>query len=106
MISDLITVGTVPIDAVIYDLDGNLAGLIGIDGLPALPMVGDAGSGSSIERLDLVGSWDIQSNPTAGYGPLMHEQVSAVPVPPALFLLVSGLMGLFSVQRASRRQPS
>ena len=106
MTSDLIMAGTIPIDAVIYDLDGNSAGLIGIDGLPALPMVGDAGSGSSIERLDLAGNWSIQSVPTAGYGPLLYEQVSTVPVPPALFLFASGLMGLFGVQRVSRRQPS
>ncbi len=106
MTSDMVMAGTIPIDTVIYDLDGNLAGLIGIDGLPALPMVGDAGSGSSIERLDLAGNWGIQSDPTAGYGPLLYEQVLTVPIPSTLFLFVPGLIGLFGVQRVSRRQPS
>ncbi|MDH5191017.1 MAG: lamin tail domain-containing protein [Gammaproteobacteria bacterium] len=106
MTSDLITAVTVPIDAVIYDLDGNLAGLMGSDGLPALPMVGDAASGYSIERLNLAGDWDIQSAPTAGYGPLMYEQVATVPIPSTLLLFVPGLMSLLGVQKFSRRQPS
>jgi hypothetical protein len=104
--SDMIMAGTTPVDAVIYDLDDNLAGLIGTDGLPALPMVGDAPSGSSIERLDLTGNWGIQAEPTAGYGPLAYDQVSPVPVPPALFLFLPGLLSLFGFQKFSRRQPS
>ena len=104
--ADMIMAGTIPIDAVIYDLDENLAGLIGVDGLAAMPMVGDASGGSSIERLDLAGSWGIQSDPTAGYGPLAYEQVATVPIPSTLFLFLPGLLGLFGVQSVSRRQPS
>ena len=106
LVSALITGATTPIDAVIYDLDGNLAGLIGVDGLSVLPMVGDTPAGSSIERLDLVGSWGIQSNPTAGYGPLVYEQASTVPIPSTLLLFLPGLLGLFGAQSFSRRQPS
>lgn len=108
--ADMITAGSIPIDAVIYDLDGNLAGLLGADGLAAMPMVGDAPAGSSIERMDLIGNWAIQSTPTPGFGPLVYEgsneQVSPVPLPPSLAMFIPGLLSLFGIQRFSRRQPS
>lgn len=58
-----ITGSTVPIDAVIYG-GSNSNGLIDETGSAASPEVGDAPSGSSIERVDLGGSWRIQSSPT------------------------------------------
>ncbi len=58
-----ITSSTVPIDAVVYGSNNN-SGLIDETGSANAPEVGDAAGGSSIERTDLAGSWQIQSSPT------------------------------------------
>jgi endonuclease I len=54
---------TVPVDAVLYG-PNNSNGLIDETGSANAPEVGDAPSGSSLERTDLAGSWQIQSSPT------------------------------------------
>ncbi len=56
---------TVPVDAVVYG-SNNSNGLIDESGAAGAPEVGDAPAGSSIERTDLAGSWQIQSSPTPG----------------------------------------
>ena len=58
-----ITGSTVPIDAVLYG-SSNSNGLIDETGSANAPEVGDASAGNSIERVDLAGNWQIQSNPT------------------------------------------
>ncbi|MCB1554771.1 MAG: lamin tail domain-containing protein [Xanthomonadales bacterium] len=55
-----VTASTVPIDAVVYG-PTNTNGLLGPDGTPLTPQVGDAPSGSSIELTD--GGWQIQALP-------------------------------------------
>ncbi|MEM7354913.1 MAG: endonuclease, partial [Acidobacteriota bacterium] len=54
---------TVPVDAVIYGPNNN-NGLIDESGVANPPEVGDASAGSSIERTDLAGAWQIQGSPT------------------------------------------
>lgn len=54
---------TVPIDAVIYGVL-NSNGLIDAGGAVGTPNVADASSGSTIERTDLSGTWQIQGTPT------------------------------------------
>ncbi len=63
-----VTGSTVPIDAVVYG-GSNSNGLIDESGSANAPEVGDAPSGSSIERLDLAGSWQIQTAPTPNATP-------------------------------------
>jgi len=63
-----VTASTVPVDAVVYGPNNN-NGLIDETGAISAPEVGDASSGSSIERVDLAGSWQIQSAPTPGTTP-------------------------------------
>ena len=58
-----VTTSTVPIDAVIYGPNNN-NGLIDETGAANAPEVGDASAGSSLERVDLAGAWQIQSSPT------------------------------------------
>ncbi|MCP4662160.1 MAG: lamin tail domain-containing protein [bacterium] len=61
--ASLVTSSTVPIDAVVYGPNNN-NNLIDETGSANSPEVGDAPSGSSIERVNLAGSWQIQSSPT------------------------------------------
>jgi endonuclease I len=58
-----VNTATVPVDAVVYGPNNN-SGLLDETGSANAPEVGDAGPGSSIERVDLAGNWQIQSNPT------------------------------------------
>jgi hypothetical protein len=67
-----VTSSTVPIDAVVYGPNNN-SSLIDETGSANAPEVGDASSGSSIERTDLGGSWQIQSSPTPGTTPISGE---------------------------------
>ncbi len=60
---------TVPVDAVVYGTNNN-SGLIDETGTANAPEVGDASAGSSIERLDLVGAWQIQNAPTPNSSPV------------------------------------
>jgi len=53
---------TVPVDAVVYG-PNNASGLLDETGVAGAPEVGDAGAGSSIERIDLAGNWQVQGNP-------------------------------------------
>jgi len=64
-----VTASTVPVDAVVYGPNNN-NGLIDETGAVSAPEVGDAPSGSSIERVDLAGSWQIQATPTPNTTPL------------------------------------
>ncbi len=64
-----ITTSTVPVDAVIYG-GSNTSGLIDETGSANPPDVGDAPAGSSIERSDLAGTWQVQGTPTPGATPL------------------------------------
>jgi len=64
-----VTGSTVPIDAVVYGPNNN-NNLIDESGGVGAPEVGDAAAGSSIERVDLGGSWQIQSSPTPNSSPL------------------------------------
>ena len=54
---------TVPVDAVVYG-GSNANGLIDETGAANAPEVGDSGVGSSIERIDLAGNWQVQGSPT------------------------------------------
>ncbi|MCP4982856.1 MAG: hypothetical protein GY935_20465, partial [Gammaproteobacteria bacterium] len=58
-----ITASTIPIDAVIYGAN-NRNNLIDETGEANVPEVGDASADKSIERINLAGDWQIQSNPT------------------------------------------
>ena len=60
-----ITATTVPIDAVVFGSNNN-SGLIDETNVANSPEVGDAAAGSSIERTNLTGSWQIQSTPAPG----------------------------------------
>ena len=60
-----VTSSTVPVDAVVYG-PNNSSNLIDETGSANAPEVGDAPGGSSIERTDLAGSWQIQSSPNPG----------------------------------------
>jgi beta-lactamase superfamily II metal-dependent hydrolase len=64
-----VTASTVPVDAVVYG-PNNSSGLIDETGSANPPEVGDAPEGSSIERVDLEGSWQIQGSPTPNASPL------------------------------------
>jgi len=67
--AEFVSSSTVPIDAVIYGPNNN-SNLIDETGSANPPEVGDASAGSSIERTDLGGSWQIQSSPTPGTTPV------------------------------------
>ena len=57
-----ITPATVPVDAVVYG-PANNNNLIDETGAANLPEVGDAPAGSTIERINLEGDWQIQGTP-------------------------------------------
>ena len=74
-----VTPTTVPVDAVIYG-PNNANALLDESGVaPSGADVGDAPSGSSIERVDLTGSWQIQSSPTPNSSPLGGPPPNAAP---------------------------
>ena len=73
-----ITASTVPMDAVVYGSSNN-SGLIDESGSANAPEVGDAGAGSSIERIDLAGSWQIQSSPTPNSTPFASPPTNTAP---------------------------
>ena len=58
-----VNASTVPVDAVVYG-PNNGSSLIDETGSANNPEVGDASAGSSIERVDLAGAWQIQNSPT------------------------------------------
>lgn len=60
---------SVPVDAVVYGSNNN-SGLIDETGVANAPEVGDAAAGSSIERINFSGAWQIQSSPTPNSSPL------------------------------------
>lgn len=57
-----VTATTVPVDAVVYGPNNN-SGLIDETGVANAPEVGDAAGGSSIQRIDVNGNWQISSIP-------------------------------------------
>jgi len=57
-----VTSSTIPIDAVVYGTT-NSNNLLDVDGLAATPHVADAPQGSSIERIDFNGGWQVQGSP-------------------------------------------
>ncbi len=69
---------TVPVDAVIYGGSNN-SGLIDETGVANAPEVGDASAGSSLERIDLAGAWQIQGNPTPNSSSLAPPVVNTAP---------------------------
>jgi len=78
-----VNASVVPVDAVVYGL-ANSNGLIDETGVANAPEVGDAAGGSSIERIDLAGSWQIATAPNPNvYAP------GAPPPPPSGDLLLS-----------------
>ncbi len=74
-----VTGATVPVDAVVYG-GSNSNNLIDEAGTANPPEVGDAGPGSSIERLDLAGAWQIQAAPTPNATPLPPPVTNQAPV--------------------------
>ena len=81
-----ITMTSVPLDAVIYG-GSNDSQLIDADGLVLPPMVADAPSGASIERLSN-SLWVINIQPSPGLGP---PNADALPAPSTLLLAALGL---------------
>lgn len=78
-----VTASIVPVDAVLYGV-ANTSGLIDETGAANAPEVGDAPGGSSVERIDLGGSWRITATPNPNvYAP------GAPPPPPTGNLLLS-----------------
>jgi hypothetical protein len=59
--------------------------------------VDDAPAGQSIEFLGSAEGWAINPSPTPGSGPL-----ATVPVPAALWLFGSGLIGIVGLKRGAR----
>ncbi len=82
-----VTAATVPIDAVVYG-GANTNGLIDETGAANAPEVGDAAGGSSIERVDLAGTWQIQPAPN----PNLFTPGGPPPPPPAAGLLLSEVL--------------
>ena len=77
---------SIPLDAVVYGT-ANDNQLMDADGLVSSPDVGDAPSGSSIERVSAI-QWMITSQPNPGEGSL---DATALPVPGTLLLFAMGL---------------
>jgi hypothetical protein len=75
----LITPATVPVDVVIYD-EPNANNLMDETGAPGLPEVGDAPSGSTIERIDWADSWQINPEPGPGFIQFESPLCSATPM--------------------------
>jgi hypothetical protein len=88
-----ITKVTVPFFSVIYG-GVNSSNLIDHTGSVGAVDVGDAPTGQSIEFLGE--AWIINSSPNPGSGSL---STATVPVPSALWLLGSGLLGLVGIKR-------
>ena len=88
-----ITAATVPFFSVIYG-GSNVNRLLDPTGAVGAVDVGDAPEGQSIEFLGSTEGWVINPSPTPGSGPL-----ATVPVPAALWLLGSGLVGLVGLKR-------
>ena len=88
-----ITAAAVPAYSVIYG-GSNDNGLLDPSGAIGAVDVGDAPEGHSIELLGLTEGWVINPSPTPGSGPL-----ATAPVPAALWLLGSGLVGLVGLKR-------
>ncbi|MDA1005030.1 MAG: lamin tail domain-containing protein [Verrucomicrobia bacterium] len=64
----LITVATVPVDAVIYGAPGtNSNGLLDETGGAGEVDVADTAQGESIERIDEAGTWQVNSTPSPGF---------------------------------------
>lgn len=91
-----ITAATVPFFSVIYG-GSNDSGLMDPTGAIGAVDVGDAPEGQSIEFLGSAEGWAINPSPTPGSGPL-----ATVPVPAALWLFGSGLIGIVGLKRGAR----
>ncbi len=70
---------SVPMDAVVYGVD-NSNNLIDETGAANAPDVGDASSGTSIERVDLGGNWQIQATPTPNVASLGGNSAPTVSI--------------------------
>jgi hypothetical protein len=88
-----ITNTSVPFFAVIYGVT-NTNNLVGHTGSVGMVDVGDAPAGQSIEFFGDVAGWSINPSPSPGSGPL-----STIPIPSAMWLLGSGLLGLVGIRR-------
>ena len=76
-----ITSQTVPIDAVIYG-PANTSNLIDETGLANPPDVSISGAGKSNERIDITGTWRVQSSPTPNNCTVLTTTVEPPPPPP------------------------
>jgi cardiolipin synthase A/B len=76
-----ITTSTIPIDAVIYGT-ANTNNLIDETGVANPPDVGASGSGKSNERIDITGTWRVQSSPTPNNCTVLTTTVEPPPPPP------------------------
>lgn len=91
-----ISATSVPFFSVIYG-ENNASGLMDPSGVVGMVDVGDAPAGQSIEFLGSTDGWAINPSPTPGSGPL-----ATVPVPAALWLFGSGLVGIVGLKRRGR----
>ena len=73
-----VNAATVPVDAVLYG-SSNDNGLIDETGSANAPEVGNAGTGASIERIDVAGAWQVQSVPTPNTSPLISGGSNTAP---------------------------
>ena len=89
VLANQIVASSIPIDAVIYG-GANDNQLVDADGQVVAPMVADAASGASIERISVTG-WTIAPQPSPGTGAL---NVAALPGPATLPLFALGLCSL------------
>lgn len=67
--ASLLTSTSIPVDAVIYGVS-NTDAFLDETGAVGSVDVGDASSGTSLERIDLAGTWQIQASPTPNSTPL------------------------------------
>ncbi|MDJ0836387.1 MAG: lamin tail domain-containing protein [Acidobacteriota bacterium] len=80
---------TVPIDAVIFG-GSNANSLIDETGSASPPEVGDAPAGSSIERIDLEGNWQIQAAPDPGNITFSTDPCSGVDIATVISASIPG----------------
>jgi phosphatidylserine/phosphatidylglycerophosphate/cardiolipin synthase-like enzyme len=78
-----ITSQSVPLDAVIYGVS-NTMGLIDESGVANLPDVAAATNGKSLERIDITGTWQVQTMTTPNNCTVFTTTIEPPPPPPPL----------------------
>ncbi|HTP10901.1 MAG TPA: lamin tail domain-containing protein, partial [Anaerolineae bacterium] len=81
--ANAITSSSVPLDAVVYGTS-NTMGLIDESGVANPPEVAAATNGKSIERIDITGTWRVQSVPTPNNCTVLTTTIEPPPPPPPL----------------------